>query len=255
MFFILSKILNFLTYPLIWILILLTFAVFVRNGVKKRNIIIASFVMFLFFTNNFLTDELMRWWEYPITKTNELDSCYDIGLLLGGGIVNLEKETNRLIFRNNPDRLFQTITLYKTNKIKSIFISSGAGNLLYRDMLEANLLKRYMLEIGIPDSVIKVDSISDNTHENAVFTAKILKTYKVQKKILLITSATHMRRAIGCFKKAGLQVTPYTTDKYAGKRRYQPDYLFIPNVECFAKWNKLIHEMLGYLAYKLMGYL
>ncbi len=255
MFFILSQILSFFTHPLIWIFLLIVVAVFVRNITKKRKIILAVLFLFLFFTNNFITDEVMRWWEYPNTKTSELDSCYDIGLLLGGGMVNYETETNRLIFRNNPDRLFQTISLYKTKRIKSIFISSGAGNLVYRDMLEANLIRRYMIEIGIPDSVITVDSLSDNTRENALFTSKILYKNKEHKKILLITSATHMRRAVGCFKKVGLQFTPYVTDKYVGKRRYQLDYLLVPNVGCFVKWDKLIHEMIGYLTYKIMGYI
>lgn len=254
MFFILSKILGFLIHPLIWILILLFFAAFYRSVIKKRRMIIVVLIMFLFFTNNFITDEVVRWWEYPLNNPEKLDSCYDIGLLLGGGMVNHEKETDRLIFRNNPDRFFQTISLYKTGKIKTIFISSGAGNLLYRDMLEANLLKRYMLEIGIPDSVIMVDSLSDNTHENALFTSKILKKTIGSKKILMITSATHMRRAVACFKKVGLLVMPYTTDKYVGKRRFDFGYLFVPNVECFIKWDKVIHEMIGYLTYKLMGY-
>jgi uncharacterized SAM-binding protein YcdF (DUF218 family) len=234
---------------------LIAFAVFVKNVVKKRKILITAFVMFLFFSNNFITDEVMRWWEYPIVNTNTLDSCYDMGLLLGGGMVTIDKQNDRLIFRNNPDRLLQTISLYKTHKIKTIFISSGAGNLMFRDMLEANLIKRYMLEIGIPDSVIMVDSLSDNTRENALFTSKIIKASKMQHKILLITSAVHMRRAIGCFKKLGIQFTPYAVDKYVGIRRYQLEYLLVPNVECFVKWDKLIHEILGYMTYKIMGYL
>ena len=255
MFFILSKTLDFLIHPAIWIFILIAIAVFIKNVILKRKIIITSFVLFLFFTNSFITDEVMRWWEYPITKENKLDSNYDIGLLLGGGMVTFEAETNRLIFRNNTDRLFQTISLYKTNKIKTIFISSGSGSITFRNMLEANLIKKYMIEIGIPDSVIMVDSTSDNTHENALFTARILKNHTENQRILLITSATHMRRALGCFNLVGLHVTPYVTDKYVGKRRYQIDYLFVPNVECFVKWSKLMHEMLGYFVYKLMGYL
>jgi uncharacterized SAM-binding protein YcdF (DUF218 family) len=254
MFFVLSQILGFFVHPLVWILIVIALAVIVKDVLKRNRLIIAAFVMFLFFTNNFITDEVMRWWEYPNIKTSELDSCYDVGLLLGGGMVNLAKETDRLVFRNNPDRLFQTISLYKTKRIKKIFISSGAGNLIYRDMLEASLIKRYMLEIGIPDSVINVDSLSDNTRENALFTSKILAKQKEPMKILLITSATHMRRAAGCFKKVGIQFTPFAVDKYVGKRRYQLDYLLVPNVNCINKWDKLLHEWVGFLMYRMMGY-
>ena len=56
-----------------------------------------------------------------------------------------------------------------------------------------------------------------------------------------------MRRAKDCFKKEGITVTPYSTDKYAGKRRYDFQHLFIPNVGSFVCWEKLIHEIVGYV--------
>jgi len=255
MFFILSKLLAFFINPLIWILILLILAIFIHKSNIRKKLLLAALIFFLFFSNNFITDEFVRRWEYPLINENELDSSYEIGLLLGGGMVNLEKETNRLILRNNPDRLFQTIRLYQVKRVKKIFISSGSGSLINRDMLEANLVKRYLLEIGIPDSAISVDSLSDNTRENALFTSKIIHSSGLKKKILLITSAIHMRRAGACFRKAGVQFTPYAVDKYVGKRRYDPAYLLVPDVDCFVKWDKLLHEYVGYITYSMMGYL
>ncbi|HRS54707.1 MAG TPA: ElyC/SanA/YdcF family protein, partial [Bacteroidales bacterium] len=72
---------------------------------------------------------------------------------------------------------------------------------------------------------------------------------------LLITSAIHMRRALGCFKKQDINVMPYSTDKITGKRRWDILYLISPNIQAIVKWQNLIHEVIGYYIYRLMGYI
>ncbi len=135
-----------------------------------------------------------------------------------------------------------------------MLISGGAGHLIYRDMLEASLLKSYLVKIGIPSADILVDSVSDNTHQNAVNTAKILNTGLYGTKYLLITSSSHMRRAIACYKKQGLNCTPYPTNKMTGRRVYSFQHLFVPEIRSILFYDTLIHEILGYTVYKTMGY-
>ncbi|MGZ4118990.1 MAG: YdcF family protein, partial [Bacteroidia bacterium] len=69
-----------------------------------------------------------------------------------------------------------------------------------------------------------------------------------------ITSAFHMRRSLGCFNKVGIATVPYSTDRYAGPRKFEFDYLFIPNSSVMNDWNTLIHEIIGYITYKISGY-
>ncbi|MES2396024.1 MAG: ElyC/SanA/YdcF family protein, partial [Bacteroidota bacterium] len=71
---------------------------------------------------------------------------------------------------------------------------------------------------------------------------------------LLITSAFHMRRSLGCFNKAGISVEPYSTDRYAGPRKYEFNHLFIPEPSIIYSWDILIHEIAGYITYKVVGY-
>jgi uncharacterized SAM-binding protein YcdF (DUF218 family) len=149
----------------------------------------------------------------------------------------------------------QAVSLYKTGKIKKMIISSGSGSLVFRNMLEASLLKRYLLTIGIPDSVMIVDSLSDNTYQNAINSAQIIKKEFPKGKFLLITSSMHMRRAKACFEKAGITVTPYSTNKETGKRLFDYKNLIIPDIEALGKWNSLIHEIFGYIVYDVSGYL
>ena len=70
----------------------------------------------------------------------------------------------------------------------------------------------------------------------------------------MITSAFHMRRSLNCFDAVGMDVAPYSTDRYAGPRKFEFDHLFIPNTSSINDWNTLIHEIVGYITYKVIGY-
>jgi len=254
MFFVISKILSFALSPIIWIFTLLIFALFIKNKKKSKRFLLVSIIMFLFFSNSFITDGFIRLWERPVVKIQDIDEVYDVGIVLGGGMITYEKQTDKLTFRSNVDRIMQAVELYKAGKIKDILISGGPGSLLYRDMYEAVLLKRFLLKIDIPDSIIYIDSVSDNTHQNAVFSKEIIDEIFPDGKFLLITSAIHMKRAKGCFLKTGIEVDEYCTNKYVGERRYQFDYLFVPFMVNFLLWDELIHEVIGSIVYSVMGY-
>ena len=257
MFFVISKILSFLYSPLFWVfLFLLLTLIYFKNKKKSKLFLIITIVLFFIFSNSFIADEMMRLWEMQITRTEDLNDSYDAGILLGGGMVTLDTKTNRLIFSHNCDRFFQTIQLYKQKRIKKIIITGGSGNLTYHEMAEAPLLRRYLISIKVPEKDILIDSLSDNTRQNAAYTKEIInKTFSKEDKFLLITSAIHMKRALGCFRKAGINVSPFTTNKHAGERRYELNHLLLPEPSSFVSWEQFIHEYFGYLIYGIMGYL
>jgi uncharacterized SAM-binding protein YcdF (DUF218 family) len=255
MFFIISKILAFLISPIVWIFGLIVAAILVNDWKKSRRLLVICLFVLFIFSNEFLLNEAMRLWEIQVTKTSDIKQTYDCGIVLGGGMVTYDDDYDRIAFHQNTDRIMQAVYLYKIGKIKTMLISSGSGSLVYRDMLEASLLKKYFVSIGIPDSVILVDSLSDNTRQNAVNSAPILKKRFPHGKFLMITSAFHMRRAIACFRHEGIIADKYSTNKYGGKRRYYFDRMFIPNLNSLLLWDKLIHEIFGYCIYGVFGYL
>jgi len=253
MFFIISKILEFLIEPLVWIIALLVLSLLSKNQKRKRKSLIAAFVMLLIFSNPFLLDEAMRAWEKPATKISDIHGTYDAGIVLSG-MVMYDNSLDRIQFNRRNDRLMQAISLYKMGKIKKIVFSGGSGSLVYTYLKESEMVKKFLVEIGIPAEDIITENKSNNTRENALFTKEVLDKEIPHGKFLLFTSAFHMRRAVACFKKVGIEVTPYSTDRYSGPRKYYPDHLLIPNSGALFDWNSLLHEIIGYGIYKVMGY-
>lgn len=255
MFFVLSKLLSFFLSPFVWIMILIVLALVLKNKKWARRSLLSGVILFFFFTNSFIAGEAVRLWEYPLTTDDALGETYDVGVVLGGGMVTIDTDNDRMTFHSNTDRMLQALKLYKEGKINNILLSSGSGSLVYRDMLEAALLKRYLVAVDVPDSVIFLDSLSDNTHENAVNSAIILKKDFPFGNFLLITSSMHMRRAVGCFRNEGISVTPYSACLITGERKFEIGHLLVPNIEAMGQWDGLIHEVAGYVIYALKGYL
>ncbi|MCK4662209.1 MAG: YdcF family protein [Bacteroidales bacterium] len=253
MFFILSKILMFLITPIVWIITLLFFSLFSKNRKKKKRYLLISLLLLLFFSNSFILDEFMRLWEVKATKYNNLKSSYDYGIVLGGITEEYDFKNDRLTFMRSSDRLWQALELYEQKRIKKIIITGGSGSILQPKLKESIFIKQFLLKLNIPEEDIIIETDSRNTRENAVNIARILENKNTD--VLLITSAFHMRRSMKCFKKAGIIVYPYSTDRYSGPRKFVFDHLFIPNVKTFSTWNLLIHEIAGYIIYAMVGYI
>lgn len=254
MFFFISKILYFLLCPITWILLLLILGVLVKDQKRARKYYITTLVFFIFFTNPSIIDELLRLWEKPFTITRA-DQKFEAGIVLGGGMVTIDKDYDRLIFRENTDRFLQALDLYKKGSIRKIIVCGGPGSIVFKETIEGLLIERYLTGIGVPKSDILIDSTSNNTHENAVNCAAIIKNNFTDGKFLLITSALHMNRAIGCFNNEGLCVTAYPVSKLTGYRRTDIGFYLLPDTEALIKWDKYLHEVFGYVVYTMMGYI
>ena len=230
MFFIISKLLAFIVAPVVWVTILLIWALLAKDPKRKRKILIATFIIFYFFSNSFIIDEFMRPYETPAIQESDLKGTYDVGIVLGG-MIEYDPSFVRPQFNRAVDRLMQAITLYRDRKIKRILISGGSGSILEKNALESVILKDYLIKFGIPDSVILVEKYSKNTHENAVYSKQILDSLHTQGRYLLITSGFHMPRSLKCFKKVGMEVTHIVpTDIPGPVNLYSTMYSFLQQV-------------------------
>jgi len=256
MFFILSKLLKFAITPLIWVVALLLMAIVSRDQFKRKRYLIFGFSLLIFFSNSFLFNFFMGLWQVPPVNNKTIEA-YDAGIVLGG-VSHYDATYDHLQFLRGADRLFQAIDLYKTGKIKKIVFTGGSGYVLHPEYKEGALVKKYVLKLGIPESDFLIENESRNTHENAVLTKELLNKEKITGKLLLITSAFHMRRSMGCFYKVGLFPDPYSADMYGEPikidHRFDPESLIIPSLEPLLDWTNFIHELVGYCIYKIVGY-
>ena len=252
MFFFFSKILSLLFYPLTWIIILLLISFYTKNQRRKKRSFLTALLLLVLFSNTFIFDRFMHAWEVPAYNSNEVPPS-ELGILLTG-MSTYDPQINRLEFNDRTDRLMQTLALYRDGKIKTILLCGGSSSMTNKDTTEFILLKNYLVKSGIPDSVLLLEMQSRNTHENAILSKPFVLKNSPNQKPLLITSAYHMRRAVACFAKEGIQTIPYSTDRYSGPVKYEFDYLFLPSSQTLFNWEKLMHEWVGCVSYKFQGY-
>ncbi len=255
MFFILSKILAFLISPYTWLFFGLLYLLKKVWHTPFKKWVLGLTIFMYAISNSFLVDEVVRAWEYEDDDIYTKDTRYDLAIVLGG-MGRIDERQNRFDFGYSGDRLFQTLPLYYNHRIGKILISGGSGSIEKPNHREAIYIKKYLMDISIPDSSIIIENNSKNTYENAIFTKHMLDSMQFKGSILLVTSSFHMRRSLAIFNKAGYKnVTPYITNKITGLRKFQFDYCFIPNIEAVFGLNLVLHEMIGYVTYKVKGYL
>ena len=109
-------------------------------------------------------------------------------------------------------------------------------------------LKRFA-RLGGDPARVNMETQSRTTAENAHYSAALLKP-KRSERWLLITSALHMPRAVGCFRAAGFQVEPYPVEF---RMPLQPFAAFGPGSEALIVLDKAAKEWIGLVAYRLMG--
>ena len=141
-------------------------------------------------------------------------------------------------------RLSAAAEVYRKTRLP-VLISGGA---VFAKDSEAAAGKLYLVESGVPPGAVLTEENARDTYESAVFSKKICDA-KGYKKILLLTSAYHIRRAVLSFKKAGFaQIVPLPVARITrpGRRYYFKDYL--PGSGDPAK---ALNEWIGLLFYRL----
>lgn len=250
MFFILSKVLYFLLYPISWILILWVWRWRSRNAATRKRLLIGMIAVAVVFTNPFLYRSFIMTWQ-PAPKLLPDSAHYSTGIILGG-LSSYDKK-DQGFFSPAADRFIQTANLYHRGIIHKILITSGSGNLLQREPPEAIFLQQEFIRNGVNEKDIIIEDRSRNTYENAVFSKRILDSLKLQPPFVLVTSALHMPRSVAVFKKAGFDSISYPCDYTVIDERFDIENYLIPDVSLLKKWSLVIKEVVGLIVYRLTG--
>ncbi len=254
MFFILSKTFDVLMMPLTMVFVAVIYALITKNRARSRKIIIGALIGLYLMSNDVLVNGLLKRWEpTPILPAK----TYEVGvILLGGTVKKYDTLSHNLWLGESGDRGIQALNLYKSGKIKKIIISGGETSLITGQLhsSENDGIRHLLVSAGVPESDIIQEGRSKNTRENATFSAQILRKQFGLKQCIIITSAFHMRRAIGCFEKAGLDVIPFPAHYLQTKSEPWFDQLF-PSEKSLAMFTLVWHEMIGYVVYRAVGYI
>lgn len=255
MFFVLSKTLSILLLPMTMVVVSFIVFLCIKKQPWKKAFFWTGFVLLLIFSNEFLSNELMKAWEVDTKPFSEL-APYPVGVVLTGVTQAFIEPDDRVYFQRGADRVTHTIQLYKLGLIKKVLVSGGSGRLLKTDEPEADKFKRVMIMMGVNETDIMIENKTRNTYESAVAVKKILDSLQYKPEdCLLITSAFHMRRSLACYRKAGLPVESFTTDFYGLPDKHFIPSILTPSVQSFIIWEKLFKEWFGLAAYKIAGYI
>lgn len=141
------------------------------------------------------------------------------------------------------DRLWYAVRLYRAGKAPLIVLSGGTVHT--GEGPEAQAMQQFVADMGVPAGVVLLENRSTNTTENAAETARLLRSRGIRR-ILLVTSALHMRRAQGLFERAGFDVVPAPTDFEVSHRALGPRD-FVPDAEALDGSARAMKEIVGRL--------
>lgn len=250
MFFVLSKIFGVLVKPVFYLFGGVSVAPFLNSVKRRRRLLIALVCILWVFGNKGIVLSLIRGREVPAVSMTEILPM-EIGVTLGG-MGEYNGELKEITLTRGGNRIWSSCKLLSRDKVERLIISGGHGSLV-EAYSEAYLLRKDLIEMGYSPERIIAEGTSLNTFQNAVNTKLILDSIGVSK-VLLITSALHMKRAKAIFEKQGIEVVPFSTDPYTGSTIPWYQWLY-PQMHSFDLWSQYLHEVVGYWVYSWKGYL
>jgi len=179
--------------------------------------------------------------RFPQWRPDGIDPT---GIIVLGGVISpaVSRARHEVALSGAAERITTAVTLARRFPDSRIVFAGDVESVFARRILE---------DLGVPASRIVLERRSRNTADNAVFTKQLLQPQPGQR-WLLVTSAIHMPRAVGAFRKAGFPVEPvpvdYTTTDWS-TIWLMPDSL-LAGID---RTDVAVHEWLGLIGYRLTG--
>lgn len=255
MFFFLSKTVGFLLLPtnlLIGIGFVGAILMFTRFASLGRKLVIAAVLLLVICGLSPLGNLLLYPLEQRFPPWDAARGAPDGIIVLGASIeADLSTAHGTPVVRSSPDRLIAAAALAHRYPNARIVFSGGSSELISNDAREADFAGPIFESLGIDKSRLIMERHSRNTQENAEF-SKALLAPKDGERWLLVTSAFHMPRSVGLFRKVGFAVEPYPVDWRVGGRG---DVLSFSNVaiDGLGRTDMAIREWIGLIAYRATG--
>ncbi|HQY57445.1 MAG: YdcF family protein [Nitrospira sp.] len=263
MWFGVYKALKYLLYPFSWIVIaglftLLTacFPVSPRRTTWVRRFALLTVLLLLLTATPLLSSLYIALLEsqYPPFQPTST-STFDAVVVLAGSVY--QKGSLRPIDEvadASRQRTACGADLWQSNLAPRMLVTGGDATILRTGPRVSHEMKRWALRLGVPESAILVEDKSRTTYENAVQTKALLGSGR----ILLVTSAYHLPRAVSLFEKQGFIVTPAACgyeSQHTPQQIWEQATLFdlLPTAKALLVTTQAIEEVAGIIVYWLAG--
>jgi len=248
--FFLKKAVSFFIEPLGMILLLsllgLLFLFKKRENLAK--IYFTLSFLFLFFysyppVSNFLVKNL----EENYTKYDYNQKAIYIHVLGSGHRIDDNQPISSSLTTNGTKRVIEGVMIHKKLANSKLVFTGYKG---HTSISNALMNKRFAIALGVEEKDIILNKKAKDTMEEAIFMKSLLKDD--DERFILVTSASHMHRAMMLFKSIGLNPIPAPTDFYGTTTG---SFLTPPNIGALSISQMAIHEYLGILWAKLQQFL
>jgi uncharacterized SAM-binding protein YcdF (DUF218 family) len=257
MLFELSKILWWFFQPTkLWLMLVVLGIVLLYIGRRDAGRNLLTAMVILAFLTVFLP--VQSWIAGPLEqrfpRLTELPTKVDGIIVLGGAADELvTASSGQATLNNAAERMTEAVAIARRYPTAKLVFSGGSSlvnqNDLSLSLKEADVARQLFENLGIDKLRLEFESESRNTWENAVNTKALVQPQEGESWIL-ITSAQHMPRSMGIFRKVGWDVIPYPTDYRVIPGKRQANLGFSEKLQIIDGAEK---EWLGLMSYYLLG--
>jgi len=263
-FFILSKVVQFCIEPLnwvmVWVVLAFLFILLRKISLSRRFLLLA--ILNLAFVGYLPSSEfVLRALENaaPRAKLTQLSNTGLGGVIVLGGAIEggeIALDRGEISIYSSAERVTKAFEFLRKYPELPLIFSGYSGRINPKGISEADAFKQLIQEQGLDSAQVHYENQSRNTYENVLYIKPMMAQLGLKndqgssKPWLVITSASHMYRALKIFEKQGVDVLALPVD-YQTANRLQ--WTAFDLVEGAQNWNRALHELIGLLAYWITG--
>lgn len=263
MFVFLSKLLPLFLYPLGFVCVLLAIALIMawRQSSWIQIPIALALLVLLISSNGWISNWLVRsleWQNLPQTIP-----AADAIILLGGATKSASYPRPMVDLNERGDRILYAAKLYLDKKAPFIIASGGRIDWFSdSDRPESEDMAQILEMMGVPSEAIIQEPDSLNTYQNVTNVKKILEARDINQ-VIVVTSAMHMPRSLGIFKRQKIDAIAAPTDFFIGESDWQAPNMtlqsiilnLLPDSYRLDTTTQALKEYIGFIIYRLRGWL
>ena len=248
MAYILSKLLPLALLPLGFSLILLVVGLVSR---RCWPVVTAALLLWVF-SLGMVSQGLWRWLEAPWERRSALEAPQADAIVVLSGGRHPAPGPARLSEWHDPDRFLAGLDLFRAGKAPRLLFTGGASPFRPGQPPEGQRYLQEARQLGIPAAAMASTPPVLNTADEAVAIRRLLPAR--QSRVLLVTSAFHMRRSQRLFERQGIEVLPFPVDfqargRWAGALWRDPTQ-WLPSTAALDNSSRALRELLGRFVYR-----